>query len=346
MRLRQLDLPPEVSDDTLKAFLRFYQLETWMREMVYLELKAFYGLDWWDKAENALKRARVPVKLTDRYVAKDKRHSHIATPENDPLWFISLDSLLKIVFDQKLWKLFGSYFTTKRLFRMRLEEILPTRNRVAHCRALHPSDVDRLQQFLRDFDSGFWNFCTSYGDRYAFSKHLARNYVHSHFNATESQDQDIDISYSVRPSVYGRRPRVQLGAGFVYDVTLGTSHSSRYLDYERILKLTRPIHKFALHIMLDSSQHSLRVTFPSTLTSQTIIEAIERFAHVVHNTYSVVPLRAWVAENESGKKDHWQEFEKDNRPFEQIASSWPHFVIAPSHPYTFLNGECPCTFFG
>jgi hypothetical protein len=27
----------------------------------------------------------------------------MATPENDPLWFVSFDSLLKILFDEQLW---------------------------------------------------------------------------------------------------------------------------------------------------------------------------------------------------------------------------------------------------
>jgi hypothetical protein len=102
--------------------------------------------------------------------------------------------------------------------------------------------------------------------------------------------------------------------------------------------------------MLDSLQHTLRITFPSVLRSGTITQAIERFADVAHNTYTVVPLVGQFAAGkrgeEVGEADYWREFEERNRPFERIASNWPHYVIPPSHPYTFLDRECPCTFFG
>jgi hypothetical protein len=347
MRLRKFDLPPEVSDNTFRAFLRLYQLETWTREMVYLELKAYYGLDWWNEAESALRRARIPVHLTERYLARDKRHPHISTPENDPLWFISFDSLLKVIFDPKHWKLFKSYFTTKGLLRMRLEEILPIRNRVAHCRSLHTYDVDRLNQFMRDFDQGFWRFCTSYGDQYQFTNTLAKNDVYSYFMTAKKEN--INLFYSMRPYVRGRKPKVQLGPDFIYDFTVYTRYPSRYFDYERILKYTRSVHRFVLHIMLDGSQHSLRVTFPSTLSSKTIIEAAERFADVAHNTYSLYPLVRQSGEVEKDKADetdYSREAEERNRPFQEIASNWPHYVVPSSHPYTFLDRECPCSFFG
>jgi hypothetical protein len=74
MRTREVDIPHEVSEDTLKAFLRLYQLETWIREMVYLELKSYFGLNWLGEAESALLRAKVNVKMVGKSAAKDKRH--------------------------------------------------------------------------------------------------------------------------------------------------------------------------------------------------------------------------------------------------------------------------------
>lgn len=347
MRLRKLDLPPEVSDDTLKAFLRLYQLETWMREMVYLELKSYYGLGWWGEAEAALKRAKLPVQLTNKYLAKDKKHPHISTHENDPLWFISFDSLLKIIFDAKLWKLFRSYFTTKRLLRMRFEEIMPTRNRVAHCRALHEYDVDRLEQFLRDFDQGFWRFCTSYSDRYQFGGNLSKNDVYKYLVA--HKDWNTDLYFSARPYAEGRRIKTRMGPGLVYDAVITTRHLSRHFDYDQILKYTRSVHQFALHIMMDRFQHSLRVTFPGTLDTEVTMKAIERFVDVAHNNYKMFPLAGRLSVNKGEGEDpkaYWREYEEGNKPFEHIASQWPHYVIPPSHPYTFLDGGCPCTFFG
>lgn len=349
MRQRSLDLPPEVSDDTLKAFLRLYQLETWIREMVYLELKSYYGMHWLNEAESALARSNVNIRMASKSATKDKRHQHISTAENNPLWYMSFDSLLKIVFDPKMWKLFESYFTTKKLFRARFEEIAPIRNRVAHCRALHAYDLDRLIQFLRDFDQGFWRFCASYGDQYVFVDKLARNGVFEHFKA--EQAENLRLYYSARPSVGKRAPKPQLGPGLNYDVTIITHHHGRYFEYDQILKLTKPLHKYLLHIMLDAFQSSLRITFPGTLDATTVVDAVERFVHVAHNAYSVVPLVPLVSKAEADKsdskqEDFWTESRARNRPFELIAAVWPHYVLPPSHPFTFIDSACPCNFFG
>jgi len=341
MRVRDVEVPPEVSGDTLKAFLRLYQLETWIREMVYLELKSYYGMDWLSEAENALARARVNVRMADRSAARDRKHQHISTPETDP-WYVSFDSLLKIIYDRRMWKLFASYFTTKTVFRVRLEEVFPIRNRVAHCRTLHAYDLDRLTQFLRDFDQGFWRFCATYGDKYVFVDRLSKNSVFEHFATV--RDPNLDITYSARPYTGNRAPRRELGPGFNYDVTITTQHWGRYFEYEGILKATRSWHRYVLHIMLDSFQHTLRVTFPGTLDSTTVIEAIERFVRVAHNAYSVVPLVP-VTER-ADQKEPFAKAEMRNRPFELIAVGWPHHVVPPSHPFTFINSGCPCSFFG
>lgn len=345
MRISDVEVPPEVRDDTLKAFLRLYQLETWMREMVYLEVKSYYGMQWLTEVENALLRAKLNIKMATKSAARDKKHQHISTAETDPLWYISFESLLKIIYDAKMWKLFASYFTTKKVFRVRLEEILPIRNRVAHCRALHTYDVDRLTQFLRDFDQGFWRFCATYGDEYVFANRLSNNKVIAHFGAV--RDADLYINYSARPYTRDRAPKRQLGPGFIYDVTIRTRHLDRYFEYDRILRATRSWHKYVLHIMLDSFQHSLRVTFPGTLGSTTVIEAIERFIRVAHNTYSVVPLvpLAQGVERQS-EPDATVDYAARNRPFDAIAAGWPHYVVPPSHPFTFIDSSCPCSFFG
>jgi hypothetical protein len=166
MREHKVPLPAGTPTESLLGYARCYQLETWFRELVYVELKTHFGIDWWNKAEEALKRnggAGIPAETSrDR----DKRHPHMATPETDPLWFISFDALLIIVFDDLLWRLFECYLTTKDLLQAKFTEIAPIRNRIAHCRSLHQDDLDRLRRVLRDLDQGFWGFCTSYNDTF------------------------------------------------------------------------------------------------------------------------------------------------------------------------------------
>jgi hypothetical protein len=59
MRL-ELNIPRGLSPELLKGFCLLHQLEGWFREMVYLELKAHFGLNWWQQAEAALKRSKRP----------------------------------------------------------------------------------------------------------------------------------------------------------------------------------------------------------------------------------------------------------------------------------------------
>lgn len=43
--------------------------------------------------------------------------------------------------------------------------------------------------------------------------------------------------------------------------------------------------------------------------------------------------------------DPMAEYEAFNRPFQAIASEWPHYVIPPGHPFEVLAPDCPCSFF-
>ena len=165
MREHKIELPWEITPQSVIGYARLFQLENWLRELVYLETKAHFGKDWWVECERAAKGSGIPA---EQSLAGDKKHPHMALPENDPLWFLSFDILLKIVFDDQLWPLFESYLTTKELLKAKFQEIAPIRNRVAHNRALHEDDLDRIRRLLRDLDKGFWRFCTSYNDHCPF----------------------------------------------------------------------------------------------------------------------------------------------------------------------------------
>jgi hypothetical protein len=204
-RLRQLDIPADVPDELIIAFARCRQLETWLREMVYLEAKAHYGLAYWGECEAALARSNTRFIPPDRSRARDQRHPHMSTAENDPLWFISFDVLVKILFDDKLWPLFEPYLTTKNILAAKFEEIAMIRNRIAHCRGLHQHDLDRLLLILRELDPGILRFCASYGDHYGFRNEEQHDPVYQHFVGEHTwRDRTprtmLDLKYVLRPN--------------------------------------------------------------------------------------------------------------------------------------------------
>lgn len=85
-------------------------------------------------------------------MSRDQRHPHMATPENDRLWFLPFEKIVKIVLHDQLWPLF---------LRVKLDEMGLIRNRVVHVRSLHPHDGERLELLTKDLDPGFFHFCAT-----------------------------------------------------------------------------------------------------------------------------------------------------------------------------------------
>jgi hypothetical protein len=285
----------------------------------------------------------------------------MSTPETDPLWYLSFDSLLQIVFDRKLWPLFQNYLTTKTLLRAKFDEIRPIRNRIAHSRLLHKDDLGRINGILRDLDHGIWKFCTSYNAERGFIAHSRKDTVYQRFadrervgyvevepgkwvllGNTVGADLHIMMHYSIRPSSRRRvASRVSGIKGAIYDFTFSLTREAGHLDYPRILAATKSIHDRVLHIFIDSFQKQLRVTFPALLDANMLIAAIDEFYDVCLRRQTSILLRNPQKEG-SQEKDSWGEYEESMRPFEQIAADWPHYVVPPSHPFSFLCPDMPC----
>ena len=320
-----------------------FQLETWLREMVYLELKAHFGCEWWTKADQALKRGKTRGIPGEKSLKADKKYPHMSTPENDPLWYLAFDSLLKIIFDRKLWVRFEVYLTNKKLLRAKFDEIKPIRHRIAHFRSLHTRDLARLEALMSALDQGFWRFCTSYNRKFYFSSNFRKDPIHRHLTM---QNIDAQLFYSVRKSAKIRRGSMILPRkGRVYDVIFPTHHRQRFLDYADILAATKSLHRNVVHIMLDGFQQILRVTFPAVEDPDILNQVIETFCDACGNYYSLSPIYTSDKRLRSRRTGPRAEVDKRNALFEEIASEWPHYVLPPSHPFTFLGPDMPCSFF-
>ena len=350
MRKETYEVPNEVSEETVKTFLRLNQFETWLRELVYVQLKANLGDKWWDTTETLLRRAGGGGIPASKSRAKDKKHPHMATPETDPIWFLSFESLQKIIFDKRLWRYFHRFLTTKALLRAKFDEITPIRNRVAHCRALHKADLDRVETLMRDLDQGFWSFCTSYN-------HLSplRGNAETHpvaalvadwtrLHRPERTGVLVDVNYALISNGARIEKRKPPRRGVIYRATIYREPGSgRYFDYPAILEWTRHLHQRVIHLILDSFQEIFHVTIPGLLEPEDALDLIEEFHGACANSYTVFPLVSH--EVRAPKSDPRAEYALAVRPFELIAAEWPHYVLPPSNPLAFLTPDCPCSFF-
>jgi hypothetical protein len=349
MRSVKLRVPPEVSDQKLLAFARCYQFETWLREMVYLELKAHFGRRYWEECDAAFRRQGTGGIPPDRSLDRDRQHSHMTTAENDPLWFISFDALTKLLLDDHLWPLFEPYLTTRKLFDAKIEEVRIVRNRVAHARSLHKDDLDRLMRVLRDVDKGFWHFCSSYGDRYDWrnrNRHAGDSVAAALTSESESHGVEIYVRYAYRPAVKSDMA-AETGRGVLYVVTFSLMHRREFMHYEDLLKATQAHHQLTAHIILDFHQQLLHVTFPAVEENQEIIRAARRFGEAAANCTTIAPLfQKLDRQSRSLRRKVIDYNEALSSALDEIAAQWPHYVISPSHPYANLDSDCPCDFFG
>jgi hypothetical protein len=138
-----------VPSAAVRLFRMSWQLEMWLREITYVELRAS-RLNW-----NDLLSAQTRTKL-----ASDKKLSHMATGHESELSYLSFGQLCDLL--KANWDLWSEYFPPLENVGPRLEEVKTIRNRVAHCRRPHENDERRLELFLRDLDPGIHKFCLRY----------------------------------------------------------------------------------------------------------------------------------------------------------------------------------------
>lgn len=131
---------PPLPEGRLECYVRLWQLELWLRELVYLELKSRYGTAW---SSRLFGYGTQPQKA-------DARLTHMPTREQGPLSYITFSSLLKTI--RKNRHLFAPYLPVPSIWNARMEEVTQIRNRVAHFRQGHENDLTRVRQTLKDID--------------------------------------------------------------------------------------------------------------------------------------------------------------------------------------------------
>ena len=323
----------ELSPDMLETYAHLWQFETWLRRLVYVQLRALDGDNWESKIKAG--KAAGPKR-------NDKRMTHMPTPEDDVLSFIQLSELQRVVANH--WELFEEYLPPKSLWEAKLEEVVAIRHRIAHFRSLHRDDLPRMRQFLRDIDQGFWRFCTSYNDAHPVLPQTNDPVVEyflpfDPFPWTEVGDKQwarighADPSERLAMTVETlQMPWAKWSvpvagqSGLIYDVSI-TARGIRHYDYRRLLQWTKVQHKHAVHLCLGGGATSFRVTLPAILGAPKLIEIIEAFHEGAQNC--VLP----------GSD------ERSAAVIEALASESPEYVLGPQNPLNFLSPDMPCAFF-
>ncbi|MGA3890670.1 Swt1 family HEPN domain-containing protein [Ralstonia nicotianae] len=258
-------------------YSRWWQLETWLRSLVYLELRSATGSVWADMLPGASANRQ----------QKDEEYRHMRTPDaQDQLAYLDAGPLLQLTLDQ--WPLFGLYLPTQKIWEGRIEELKAIRNRIGHCRRPHGDDLDRLEQTLRDLEGGAFRATSAFNEqsrpRPEWSDVLVRDWIHGEHaearlieHANRQYETAFRLSLSRRPWAERLAPNErQLGCrpGYVW-------HACWYFRGGRSFNLAKfwrdlEFDKGPIMLVCANSPSSLQVSFSALEDQKEVSDIIGR----------------------------------------------------------------------
>lgn len=142
-----------VPQEALRFFARWWRLESYLRDLVYTELRAFNGVNFAEGIDSrAIRRAE-----------QDRVNDYIASADSeDVLAYLDVGQLLDLIDDR--WSLFEQTLLAHERWAPKIDELRSLRNRISHCRRPHSRDLPRLEMLLDDLELGAQRFFTSYND--------------------------------------------------------------------------------------------------------------------------------------------------------------------------------------
>jgi len=327
----ELDKISEVDESSLILYARLWQLEKWLREMVYVELKTKKGRNWFN------------FNKTKSTYEADKALKHIPTADDNPLSFTTFPELVKLI--QNNWDLFSEYLPPKHIWEVKLDEIVHIRNRVAHFRSGHTDDIERLLQLMRDVDNGFWKFCTDYNDlqpilpperddvaqKYVdldpFSfKEVAPNEWAQFGSAPQGLRYIVSIN-SIRRRWAEKATVIDGTPGYIYDINIHI-RDNRQFDYSKFLTAVSKFKADIIHICLDTFSSTARVTIPAIIGGDKVCKIVDNLIKITENSMTV-----------------HRPINSDDQTVQRLSEEWPEYVVGPKNPLTFLGPDMPRSFF-
>jgi hypothetical protein len=138
---------------SVAVYSRWWQLETWLRQLVYLEFRAKWGGGWSDHLVPSQSKKRLVTAA--RRAEADSANRYMATPDaTNVMSYVDVSVLFDLIDEN--WSLFEKCLLPKTRWDGWVEEVQQVRNRNAHCRRPHDDDLGRIEQLLRDLEDGAW----------------------------------------------------------------------------------------------------------------------------------------------------------------------------------------------
>lgn len=266
-----------VPAESLRLYGRWWALETWLRELTYIELRARFGNAW---------TAKVSAPAVGRR-SRDEAFEYMASSDaTNLLAYEDVGLLFRLIGSN--WDLFKPSLIPSRVrWDARVEELLQIRHRVSHCRLVHPDDAARLEQTLRDLEPGAWIALSSYNHTGDVPKDLddpvaegwlrlgcedARRLV---AHAERQYETSFDLEYSVRPWARLSRDKPISGQAGIYWNVRFAMRGGRYLHPLRISEAwgEGELPECVVHVLADDP-FQVRFTIAALEDPALVVETI------------------------------------------------------------------------
>ncbi len=279
-------MPPAM----LALYSRWWQLETWLRQLVYVELRARDGAEWEGNLDAG----------TQKRLKQDRRHPYMASPDwEDPLAYLDAGKLFELI--EENWDLFGPTLLEQNVWSGRRAELLKIRHRIGHLRRPHQDDIGRLEQTLRDLEGGAFRAFSSYNhlrdpDTVDPSDPVVNDWLRGNHpdaerlikHAQSQYDTHFRLRYSVRPWADSVAPGQRLSGqpGVLWHVTL--NQMGRYTHVDELWRdycMNERARELLVHLLIPD-EVTVRATFAAVDDPDEISEVIGRILDSVIATSS------------------------------------------------------------
>jgi hypothetical protein len=126
-----------------RHYVQFYVLENYIREVVTEKMLDAHGANWWGG------HVSQPVKDNVEKNRSREREAGVTMRSIDPIDYTTFGELSQVIQDN--WDVFSDTFNDRKAVNRVLSGLNMLRGPIAHCCALAPDEIKRLDLAIRDY---------------------------------------------------------------------------------------------------------------------------------------------------------------------------------------------------
>jgi hypothetical protein len=128
-----------------RLYALLYCFENSVRQLIRERLEEKHGVDWWEKG--------VPKTVRDQATTRREAalsNTWLEGEKGDTLQFVDFGDLSRIIVSS--WEDFSDLIPSQHWIKQRMDELEQARNFVAHSRLLLPTEFQRIESYIRDWN--------------------------------------------------------------------------------------------------------------------------------------------------------------------------------------------------